>query len=144
MRRTGLLQQLFAVQRLELGTVRLDDVEVEAAGPRLGDDALHDFFRAGAPELQLHAVLLVERRGKRIEILEHERGVEIDLALGPRAFDEALLAIGSLVQRQRRDVGGLRARGPGRGERASHDEREERGVRHVPTQPAASAVSPAA
>jgi len=43
MRRARPLQQFLAVQRLELGAVRLDDVEVEAAGARLGDDALNDF-----------------------------------------------------------------------------------------------------
>src|SRR6266853_1683381 len=144
MRRKGLLQHFLAVQRLQLGAVRLDDVEVEAAGPRLGDDALHDFFGAGPPELQLHAVLLVEGRRERIEILEHQRRIEVDLALGARALDEALCAIGALVKRQPRDIGGLRAQRPGGGERASHNEREERGVRHFPTQPAASAVSPAA
>src|SRR2546430_3715648 len=144
MRRARPLQQLLAVQRLELRTVGLDDVEVEAAGPRLGDDALHHLFGARAPELQLHPVLPVERRGERIEILERQRGVEIDLALGPCAFNEPLVAIASPVQSQRRDVGGLRAQGSVRGERAGDDEPEERGARHLPAQPAASAVSPAA
>src|SRR5207249_2962007 len=88
-------------------------------------------FGAGAPELQLHPVLLAERRGERIEIFEHKRRVEVDLALGACAFDEALLAIASSVQRQRRDVGGLCAQGPGCSERASHDEREERSARHL-------------
>ena len=73
MRRVRPLQQLLAVQRLELGTVGLDDIEVEAAGACLRDDALHHLFGARAPELQLHPVLLVERRGERIEILEHQR-----------------------------------------------------------------------
>src|SRR5258708_27040646 len=94
--------------------------------------------------MKVKCVVVGEGGREGIEIVGDQRGIEVDLAFGARALDEALCAIGALVKRQPRDIGGLRAQRPGGGERASHNEREERGVRHFPTQPAASAVSPAA
>src|ERR1041384_1702837 len=107
-RRAQRLQRLLAIQRLELRAVGLDRVGFVASGARLGERALHHLLGIGAPALQLHAVLALERGCERRKVFGNERGVDHDLALLARALEEELLAVGLVVlhdlrQRDRRD-----------------------------------------
>jgi hypothetical protein len=77
------------MQRLQLRAVRLDDVDLEAAGAGLGHDALKQVLRRGAPDRGLDAVLLLEGPGDDLHVLDRHRGVDGDRALPLRAVDQA-------------------------------------------------------
>jgi len=63
--RIELAENLLARQHFHLGAVGFDHVDRIAPALRLGDGALDDPLREGAPELDLDAVFFLERRGKR-------------------------------------------------------------------------------
>ncbi len=128
-----LVEQLFAVERLHLGAVRLQDVADETAGARLRDGALHDPFAAGAPELRLDAVPLLEGSGEGNGILQVERRVDDDLAFPASASEDAGFPIRPLqkVQGAMRRVRGLRlsARHPRGTQQPQHGAVERPAVR---------------
>ncbi len=53
------LQMLLARERLQLGSVGIDDIDRVAAGARLLERTVEDRFGAGAPDAGLDAVLLL-------------------------------------------------------------------------------------
>ena len=115
MRRADPLQQLLAVQGLQFPGPDMNGVDVEAAGPAFGDDALEHLVGAGAPGPHLDAVSLFERGHEQREVLLVERGVEHQHAFFARARQQALLAVGAVVPGDRR----IRARlSPGDAARA--------------------------
>ena len=60
---------------------------------RLRDHALHDLVGKRAPELDLHAILLLEGLGERLGFRGRERRIKDDGALLLRPLDETRLAI---------------------------------------------------
>ena len=102
MRRIDPLQQLLAVQRLQFPGPDMNGVDIEAASPGFGDDALEHLVGAGAPGSYLDAVSLFERGHEQGHVLLVERGVEHQDAFFARAGQQALLAVGAVVQRDRR------------------------------------------
>src|SRR5439155_10762783 len=74
-------------------------VAAESSGTRLGDRPLQDLLRARQPQLDLPAgVCLLEDLDDRHRVLEVQGSVDDDLALFFRPFEDALFAIGALVQ----------------------------------------------
>src|SRR5713101_1394896 len=97
-RRLDLLQDLFAVQRLHLGAVGLDDVHGIAVGPRFGDGALQHLLRVCAPHADLHSVFLLVGADQRSHIVGLRRSIEIELLLLLRALDQFLQAAGARIE----------------------------------------------
>ena len=93
------LQQLFAMQRLELGRDCCETVDQAAARTRLGHGALHQVLRARAPVLKVDAVFGLEGVGDRLHVLQNGRAVDADHAFLLGARDQALHAVGPLIAR---------------------------------------------
>src|SRR5262249_22085860 len=87
-----------ARERLELGRVGLDDVDRVAARFRLVQRALHHLRAERAPQLDLHAGLLLECLRERNRLRGGEGGVNDERPLLARAFGEALRAVGAGVE----------------------------------------------
>src|SRR5258707_8733708 len=60
MRAVELLQQPLAVHRFQLRAVQLEGIDREAPGARLGERALQHLLARRAPDLEAHAVFLLE------------------------------------------------------------------------------------
>jgi hypothetical protein len=116
-RRVEFRQQLLARQHLHLRAVGLDHVDRMAPPLGLGDGALHDLLRDRAPQLDLHAVFLLERLGEGLRLGRRERGVKHQGALLLRLQHQALVAVRAaitedlVVLRRRLRSGGQRERG---------------------------------
>src|SRR5712692_11127115 len=100
MRTVEFREDLLAGHSFEVRADRLDGIDAEAPGPRFADGALRDLFAVRAPQLDLDAVLLLERLGERTRLARCERGVEHDDALPPGVFQNALIAVGAAIQVQ--------------------------------------------
>ena len=87
-----------ARQRLQLGAVGLDDIDVVAARPRFVERALHHLVAQRAPKLDLDSVLLLERVRERHRLRSGERRIQRERPLLPRPPGEALGAIAALVK----------------------------------------------
>ena len=111
--RLHLLQQVLAIERLERRARPGHDVDLEAPGPGLVQDALQDALGVGTPDLDLDAVFLVEGRDQNRNVLGRDRRIEGELLFALGAFDQPLLAVGALVGRDLGDtirLGRARAR----------------------------------
>jgi hypothetical protein len=100
LRAVELLEETLAVERLHLRPVQLEAVDREAPGAMLGQRALQHLLAARAPQLDLDAVLLLERLDDRHRVLEVERGVDDRALLLLRSGQHALIAVRALVQVQ--------------------------------------------
>ena len=92
------------MQSLERETVALQDVEIEAAGLRLGRHAPQDVLSGAAPDAHLEAVFVLEGLLQRRDALMLHRRVDHQLAFALGAIDQALRAVGALVDGERGDV----------------------------------------
>ena len=90
MRALDELENLLARQRLQLGSVGLDDVDGMAAGARFLKRAVEDGLGAGAPDAGLDAVLLLVGLDDRTEVGRLRGRVDRDLAFALRALDQPL------------------------------------------------------
>jgi len=87
-RRADLLQQTFAVERLDLEAGDADRVEFPAVGLFLGRQTLQDFDGRGAPQVDLDAVALLEVGDQRLDGRRGVRGVDVDRAFLARRLDQ--------------------------------------------------------
>src|SRR5262249_20083135 len=129
--RFDLLQQVLAIERLERRARPRHDVDLEAPRPGLAHDALQEAFRIRAPNLDLHAVFLVEGRDQRGNVVGRYRGAGGQLLLPLGALDQPPLAIGALVVGNLGDAADLAA---DLGARARSKQQQGRQRRQAPTQ----------
>src|SRR2546428_51366 len=82
--------------------IRVCPVRIEgvAPGARFGQRALQALLAAGAPELQLDAILLLEGFGDGQRVLQIQRGVDHRLPLLLRTLKNPLVAIRPFVHIQ--------------------------------------------
>src|SRR5581483_114434 len=91
------------MQRFKRRRVRLDDVDVVPPGLRFGEYALQNLVGCGAPQIDLHPVLLLESAVKRCHVLHRQRRIEIErCAFAARALRQARRPIRTFVLR---DIG---------------------------------------
>src|SRR4029434_11185634 len=112
-----------------------EGVHRKAPGARLGHRALQHLLAARAPQLHLHAVLLLESLGDVNRVLALERGVHRDLLLLLRRLQQALVAVLTLVHVQlaMRSGRGLRRSKEWRGQRR-REEKTKRSQLSAPCQ----------
>ena len=91
-------EQLLAVQGLHLGAVGFKHVAGKSTGTRFGHRALQHLFGTAAPQQHLDAGLLLESLGDGARIFRVQRGVEAELAFLLRTFQQACVAVGTLVE----------------------------------------------
>jgi hypothetical protein len=132
-RRFDLLEQALSAHRFHCERAGLDHVRLEAPASGLRDRALHDIFRAAAPEPDLDAVFLLECGNDGGHVVHRRRSVDRDQTFLLRARDKLRHAIRAGIGLLCCRVSDLRSRGhaerPRRQER-EHDgeyDREQRG-----------------
>ena len=139
--RLDLGEELLGIQRLHGGRVVEHEINVVAPGACLVEDALADVLGAGAIEIDLDPVFLLEGGDERGVVLGRSVRIERDRALALGAFDQALGAVRALVVR---DLGeASRLRGHNAARQQEHHEARERGEReHDPAHLLGIAIFP--
>ncbi len=119
------LEDVLTVQRLELGSVGLDNVDGEPARAILLDGPGDDVLGTASPDRHLDAVFLLKRGGEEIEVGRLRRRVDADRPFLLRPLDELLQTVRARIQR---DVGGGRSGLDlsGTGDREARRGRDER------------------